>query len=274
MAKVSAEAKRNYFDKIKTYKAEVEKMQSQEKVMLQGLQKDETGRAAKRFKLVSESLNLLSYFLFMNELSVAILGIKNEAYLNDARKACYKALIYLEEIVTNHIDVPFSDYEDRLLEINNVSVQEKWDLIRKLGFSIQSIEESYGDNTKWRWSFVELEARMATVIKNMINLKKIVTDMDPRNDSYQIHTEHIRLARELMQMAADGYRQKYELSTHRQDDFKIAISYLSSLRRLHIILGESDQSDALKKKIEIWKTKMETDSKNREKKEKLARRMR
>lgn len=274
MAKVSAEAKRNYFDKIKTYKAEVEKMQSREKVMLQGLQKDENGRAVKKLKLADESLNLLSYFLFMNELSVAILGIKNEAYLNDARKACYKALIYLEEVVSNHIDVPFSDYEERLLEISNVPVQEKWDLIRKLGFSIQSIEESYGENTKWRWSFVELEARMATVIKNMINLKRLVTDMDPRNDSYQIHTEHVRLARELMQMAADGYRQKYELSTHRQDDFKIAISYLSSLRRLHIILGESEQSDALKKKIEIWKTKMETDSKNREKKEKLARRMR
>ena len=207
----------------------------------------------------------------MNELSLVILGIKNDAFLNDARKSCYKAIIYLEEAVSSLIDAPFAEYENHLEELRDFPAEEKWTTIRKLGFSIQSIKEAYGENTKWRWSFVELEARMATICKNLINLKTIVSEMDPRNDNYEIHVEHIRFAKQLLQSAADGYRQKYELSTHRQDDFKIAISYLSALRRLHIIMGEPGESEALKKKIEIWKTKMETDAKNKEKKEKQRR---
>ncbi|MBN1648602.1 MAG: hypothetical protein JW874_11275 [Spirochaetales bacterium] len=274
MAKVSAEAKRNYFDKIKTYKSEVEKMISREKVVLSGMDAEQPDFALKKLGLANENLNILSYYLFMNDLSVAILGIKNEAFLNDARKACYKAIIYIEDVVTNHIDVPFSEYEEKLDGLKTFPEDKRWDLIRKLGFSIQSIKESYGDNTKWKWSFVELDARMATVTKNLLNLKRIVMDMDPRNENYEIYTEHVRLVKNLLQSAADGYRQKYELSTHRQDDFKIAISYLSALRRLHIIMAEPSESEELKKKIEIWKTKMETDSKNREKKEKLARRIR
>lgn len=272
MAKVSAEAKRNYFEKIKSYKAEVEKMISHEKTILLTVKDDESGKGAKRLHLADESLNVLSYYLFMNELSVAVLGIKNEAYLNDARKSCYKSIIYLEEIVTNYIDVPFSEYEEHLEELNAFPVEEKWSIIKKMGFSIQGIKESYGENTKWRWSFVELEARMATVTKNLINLKKLVSAMDPRSDGYEMHVEHVRLTKELLQKAADGYRQKYELSTHRADDFKIAISYLAALRRLHIILGEPGESEELKKKIEIWKAKMEADSKNHEKKQKQARR--
>ena len=50
----------------------------------------------------------------MNSLSLSFLGVKNEAFLNEARKCIYKALIYLEEIVSPIIDAPFSDYEQGL----------------------------------------------------------------------------------------------------------------------------------------------------------------
>lgn len=88
--------------------------------------------------------------------------------------------------------------------------------------------------------------------------------MDPRIEGYEIRYAHLHLTRQLLQQAADRYREKYELSTNRLDDFKLAIRYLSALRRLHVLMGENSESEVVKKKIEIWKTKMESDQRRKE----------
>ena len=95
--------------------------------------------------------------------------------------------------------------------------------------------------------------------------------MDPRSPGYEARTGHYNLAKKLLQTAADRYRQKYELSTHRLDDFKLAINYLGGLRRLHVLMGEGNEAQALKKKIDIWRAKMETDLKKLERKAQLER---
>jgi hypothetical protein len=264
MAKVSGEAKQRYYEKIKEYKSIVEKIQLSEKNMLTLLDKDEHGQSYKRLTLANENLNMVSYYLLMNELSLSLLGIKNEGFLNEARKTIYKALIYLEEVVTSYIDVPYSEYEKNLETISDYGYRQRWDLLCKLGFAVDSLKESYGTNSKWRWSFVELEGRFATISKNMLNLKEILVKLDPREEGYPIYTAHIRMVKQLLEEAANSYRQKYELSTSRLEDFKIAIRYLSALRRLLVLLGETAESEVVKKKIEVWKSKMEADSKNRE----------
>lgn len=264
MGKISAEAKKRYFERVKEYKSVIEQIQQRETAVLGSLKDDDKRADYKRLSLANDSLDLVSYHILMNALSVTLLGVKNEAFLNDARKGCYKSIIYLEEAVTPFIDVPFSDYEDHLARIDGLKDDARYKLVRKLGFSIQSVIDEFGENSKWKWSFVELEARYATVTKNLLNLKTFVAGMDPRVEGYPTRIAHLNLAKRLLQQAADRYRQKYELSTLRADDFKLAISYLAALRRLHIVLGESEDSDELRKKIEIWKTKMETDSRKRE----------
>ena len=264
MGKISAEAKRRYFERVKEYKSVIDQILHRETSLISALKGDEKGADYKRLTLANDSLDLVSYHVLMNSLSVALLGVKNEAFLNDARKGCYKSIIYLEEAVTPFIDVAFSEYEEHLARIEGFKDEPKYKLLRKLGFAIQSVMDELGENSKWKWSFVELEGRYATVAKNLLNLKTIVAGMDPRVEGYATRVAHLNLAKRLLQQAADRYRQKYELSTLRADDFKLAISYLSALRRLHIVLGESNDSDELRKKIEIWKTKMETDSRKRE----------
>lgn len=220
----------------------------------------------KLITLADENINLVSYYLLMNSLSLNLLGVKNEAYLNDARKGCYKAIINLEKVVSGFVDVPFSEYEEKLEALSNLDEDARFFLLRKLGYSIQAVVDGFGENSKWKWSFVEIEARYATVCKNMINLKTYVSGMDTRVPGYQTRLDHMKLAMEMLQKAADGYRQKYELSTSRLDDFKIAISYLSAMRRIHSLLGENEAAESMKKKIEIWRTKMETDLKKAEQK--------
>jgi len=168
------------------------------------------------------------------------------------------------------VDAPFSDYEPGLEAISSFSDEARYNLMRKMGFAIDSLEEGYGDNSKWKWSFVEMEGRFAAVAKNLLNLKTFVSAMDPRAEGYSARMAHLALARELLQQAADRYREKYELSTLRIDDIKAAINFLAAVRRLHIVLGESDQADVIKKKADIWRTKMENDLKKAEEKPRQA----
>ncbi len=264
MAKVSAEAKKRYSEKIKEYKNKIELMLQFERGTLQQIKNNIPGANYKRLSLSNNSLNILSNYILMNELSVSLLGIKNDGYLNEARKCCYKSIIYLEEVVSTGIDVPFSDYEEGLNSISAFSDKSRYQLLVKLGFSLDSVKEGFGENSKWKWSFVELEGRYAVVAKNMLDMKTFIGKLDPRVEGYSERLAHLNLAKRLLDNAANRYREKYELSTHHFDDMKLAINYLSALRRLHILLSESDEMDVIKRKIEIWKNKMESDMKKAE----------
>ncbi len=270
MAKVSNAAKQRYTTKMQEFKGSLEAIEKREQATLKAIASHPEQEGIRKLSLAHDTLNLVSYYLLMNDLSVALLGVKNEGYLNNARKGCYKSIIYIEDVVTGLVDAPFSDYEERLEKIKNVEEEKRYFLIRKLGFAIQSVVAAFGENSKWKWSFVELEARFAAVCKNLIDLKNVIAEMDPRKEGYEIRVQHLNLVKRLLQKSADRYRQKYELSTLRIDDFKLAIHYLAALRRLHMVLGESDEADELRKKIEIWKTKMETDSKRIEQEAKKA----
>ena len=264
VARVSEEAKRRYNEKIQEYRSTVDEMLAREKSVLGKIDEEDPETPYKRLTLADEALNMVSYYLLMNELSLTLLGIKNESFLNEARKSVYKSIIYMEEVVSDYVDVPFSEYEERLEKIENFDERSKWNLLSKLGFSIDSVREAFGENSKWRWSFIELHARFAVVAKNFLDLKNFLQNMEPRLPGYRMRMEHMNMVKEMLEQAANNYRQKYELTTSRMDDFKAAINYLGSLRRIHILLGGSEQSDVIKKKMDVWKSKMEADSKNAE----------
>ncbi len=259
MKKPSEEARRRYTEYVQENKKAIEAAMERERSAKESFASDGEGAALRKVALASENLDVVARYLLLNSLSLSLLGIKNEAYLNEARKCCYKAIIWLEEVVTNLVDAPFSEYEDAHAAIESLTDTQRYELARKIGFAIDAIEDSFGENSKWKWSFVELEGRYATVVKNLLNLKTMLAGLDPRVEGYSARLAHFSLAKGLMQQSADRYRQKYELSTLRVDDFKSAISFLTALRRLHIVLGETEHADVVRRKAEIWKNKMDDD---------------
>ena len=264
MAKISTEDRYKYLEKISPYKTVIDGILNREQSIVQLVKKDPETAAYKRLTLVEEMLNLASYYIIINGVSQSVLKVKNEDALNDGRKALYKSVIYLEEVVTNFIDAPFSEYEERIAEIESLDAARRYLLARKMGLAIELLENAYGDNTKWKWSFVELEGRYATVVKNMINLRSAVSNTDPRSPNYEPTVYHMRLIKKLLMQAADRYREKYELSTSRIDDFKQGILFLAALRRLHMVMGERDEAEIVKKKLDIWTVKLESDMKKQE----------
>lgn len=261
MGKVTEEARRRYTERIGEYKKKVDDLTKRETLVLQLLQKDPKGVEFKKIRLAEENLTMISYYLLMNELSVQLQGVKNEPFLNNARKLIYKALIYLEQVVTDSIDQPFSDYADRLERIQSFSAEQRLGVVRKLGFSIQGVVDAFGDNSKWKWSFVDLEARFATICKNMMNIKTLYQDMDPANPGYESTMGHFETTVKWLERAAQKLREKYELSTHSFSDFKLAIKYLEGLRLLYMAIGKSEEAAETKRKFEVWTQKLEGDMK-------------
>ena len=174
MKKPSDEARRRYAEYSKDYKNAIEAIMEKEKKLKEVIAKGGAGAGYQKILLAEDNLDIVANLLLMSSLSMSFLGVKNEAYLNDARKCIYKAIIYLEEIVTGLIDAPFSDYEAGLESISSVTDEARYNLVRKLGFTIDALEDGFGENSKWKWSFVELEGRYAAVAKNLLNLRTFI----------------------------------------------------------------------------------------------------
>jgi hypothetical protein len=270
MAKITDSDRAMYHEKVKIYVAMTKALLDTEKKLLVEAKKNTSSSSMQKLALADEMLNLASYYIAINGMSQAVLKSKNEEALNDARKSLYKAVIYLEEVVSNFVDAPFSDYEDKLISIESYNQNQRYNLICKMGFAIDMLEQAYGDNSKWRWTFVDLEGRFAVTAKNILDLKGIYEQMAPGAEYYDSTVYHLRLVKKLISQAADRYREKYELSTGQVLDFKTGINFLGALRRIHIVLSENEESNEVKKKLAIWSTKLETDHKKQEEAKKRA----
>jgi hypothetical protein len=264
MAKITDYDKRTYQEKVKGYTTMASALLKTEKDLLLETRGKGEDAPMRKLDLVDEMLNLSSNYIAINGVSQIVLKSKNEEALNDGRKSLYKAVIYLEEIVSSSLDVPFSDYEDKLAVIESFDENQRFQLIKKMGLAIDLLENAYGDNSKWKWTFVELEGRFATAAKNILDLRGAVANRHPDSPYYDSTFYHLRLIKELLARSASRYRDKYELSTGLMSDFKTGINFLGALRRVHIVLAENEDAEDIKKKLSIWTHKLETDQKKQE----------
>lgn len=262
MAKISEETRLHFNETILPYKSKITAVLQKEKTMLNGMHKGDIDYENKKLLLCEDMIYIATLYMAQNSLSLKIMEVKNNDALNDARKILYKAIIYLEDIVTNMIDCSFSDLFPYYEKIKSISISRRYMIIRKLGLSIAMLKDAFGDNSKWKWSFVELEGRFTTVTKNLIDMKSAVKDyFDPNSNDYETTVLYIRLVTKLLNDSANAYRDKYELSTRRIDDMRNGIKYLLALRKLHISLGNVDSAEEIKKKAMVWKDKMDADAK-------------
>jgi hypothetical protein len=222
---------------------------------------EEADDPCSRIALADTMLNISSYYIVFNKLSLAMFNIPNDPFLAEGRKYVTKGISYLEEVTTNKVDAPFSDYADSLAAIEAVDPAQRYLLARKLGLTLVLLEQGFGENSRWKWSFVELAGQIAAIIKNLLDLKNISVNTDLSSRWYKPAVYHTRLAKKLLLQASDRYRLRYDIATNQLDDFRIAINFLHALRRLHIMLGEADESERLKKKIDIWSGQYEASSK-------------
>ena len=124
MAKITNSAREDFSDKVKPYKDEIDKILAKEKNILSTMDRDSDNAAYKRILLAEDMIYVATVYLTMSNLALEILSTKNTDSLNESRKALYKAIIYLEEVVTSVIDAPYSEYEDALAQIVKIPLEK------------------------------------------------------------------------------------------------------------------------------------------------------
>ncbi|MDR2784103.1 MAG: hypothetical protein LBB48_09770 [Treponema sp.] len=253
-----------YLDKCSDYQSSIDTILAWEAKFLTEVPENPTELALSKLKLANRILDLFSYYIVLNTLSVSMLKKKNEDAINNARKTILNAITLMEEVVSPFLDAPYGDYEDKIELIESFNAHERYFLVRKLGLSLDLLKDAYGEDPKWKWMLVELEGRSITVTKNCLNLKKAVSNTDLRSPDYEPTVYHLRLIKNLLSKGANIFREKYELTTQSRTDFKRGVDFLSALRYLHSVLGESGDAESLKKKIEVWNEKLKMDIKNKE----------
>lgn len=262
MAKITNEDRELFKKESKQYEELIKAELDKEKEMLTVIKGDSVGVEYKKMILAEQMIYIATLYNAINSASVKILEVKNNDALNEGRKILYKAIIYLEEIVSNVINIAPAEMSDRMEAVANTPLEKRYYLVRKLGLAIQMIVDAFGDNSKWKWSFVELEGRFAVVAKNFYDFKNYVKAyFDPGSPDNENSILYLRLIKTLLDKSANAYRDKYELSSRRLDDMKAAINFLLALRRVSVALSESDTAEELKKKAMTWKEKMEADQK-------------
>jgi hypothetical protein len=134
-------------------------------------------------------LELIQLYLHVSDLSNEIMGIKDSANQEKARKSFGNAILLIEEIVGNQIDRPLVENKEYLKKLDRINIRQTLEICKKLTFVFETLVDNYGENSKYKWSFIDLQVRLANVIKNMVNFSEI--EQYRRFDSNSLRTERI-----------------------------------------------------------------------------------
>jgi hypothetical protein len=263
---VTKEDKQKFTEEISYLKKKVDAIN--QKIKYFETKKDENDKINK-INVASNHIDLVTIYCAMTDLSLNLLGYKNESYLDTGRKALYKAIITLEGVVSSIIDMPLGDNHELLLSLEGFSDADRLRLVRKIGYTISLLEDRYGKKSKWKWSFVEIEGRYAVIVKNLFDFRTYQEKNDPRMEGFDDRYDYLFLVKDFLIDASNRYREKYELTNHGTEDMKKAIEYLRALKRIHILFNESGELQNVAKRIELWSQKFEADLKAKEMKMKL-----
>ncbi|MCH5289191.1 MAG: hypothetical protein J1E32_04675 [Treponema sp.] len=260
--KAKVEDRELFREKCKPYQERIKQALAAEKTMLAGIQEDEAQLPYKKFQLSEDVLSIAADYMQINNLSVELINTKNNDALNDARKIIYKSIIYLEEIVTPAVDVAYNEISDKVDQIADITVEKRFYLVRKLGLTIQLLEDAFGENSKWKLSFIEIHGRAAVVAKNLLDWKQACkVYFDSSLPEFDETMRYIRLVRQMLDLSSTQYRDKYELSSRRMDDLRRAIQFVLAERRICMALSETEDADKLKSKAQVWKDKLDAENK-------------
>lgn len=267
--KISKAQKNAYNDEIKILKSEIENYDKLIKDLLIQKKKNEKLEPYYNLEIVKYLLGSIEQNIKINELSVNMLGIKNNKSLDMGRSNFSKILRIMKENFGDEVDrESLKENEEYLSKVGSLNARQIIDLTNRVNDVFLSLKNSMGEDSKWKWLFVELQAKVAIMNRNLINFSDIQKYRDPRTEFFHDRREHLALAKESIEEAAKQYRTKYELSGKSREDLKRSIELLEALRKIHMILGESNESDKLKTTIDAARFTLEAGDKKHDSTEK------
>lgn len=266
LKQIPKEKKEAYNAIVKDLKEQVEIIQKKaQKLEREGMKEKTLNAFYTRIAACNVYMDTVKLYCKMNEYSLQIMEIKNDLYLSNARKDVYQAIKMLESIFGAIMDTSLTENTETIEQLTMMNPKRYLYLMKKIEYCITLVEYSEGDNSKWKWAFVDMYGKFAVVSKNMTNFKDYINRMySPADPYYEDVNEIIRLNKKALDTAAQKFRTKYELSTMDVQDMNKAIELLNQVVKIYIILNEQEIAQDTKKTIEKWKDKMDLDLKKKD----------
>lgn len=214
----------------------------------------------------SKLIDQANLYIDMNDLSEQMLGIKNSGYLDNAKKVLAKIFTELEAVVTGDIDEPLEFNREQLNAIKPFNPRQRLNLYKHLAKLIRRLIESYGPNTKWKWSFPDFWGKSAVILKNFTDYREMQAIRDPREEFYYDRQELLGVVKESIMNASNEFRDKFELSTKQNSDLLRAIRLLEVLRRICSLTGDDELMKKSKAGIESYRARIESEEDKSKKK--------
>ncbi|HOJ49660.1 MAG TPA: hypothetical protein PKW55_02510 [Spirochaetota bacterium] len=218
----------------------------------------------RQIAIANELISIVTINIQITEDMEMLKGVRNESYLTEGRSSYYKALIVLEKVFTDFVNADFTEIQKIVESIPYFDPARKIIFFRRMGFVLDRLEKSFGEKSKYKWSFADMFSRYAVVFKNAMNYKELAA-RDPRKWFFEENEILANMVVELLNKSADRLRQKYEMSTKQFDDMNRAIKILEELRKVHTMLNEHAAGEEVKKKIDVWKDKLNKDMEEKKK---------
>ncbi len=256
---VDAVTKKEFNSKIADHKAAISELDKDISAFKMAYSKDKKLKPFFHIGISAKYLNQINTYIEMNALSEQMLNIKNNSYLDNARKLIYKIYSEMEHVVTMAIDEGLNHNRELLMKIKPFNPKMRLNMYKHIHRSIDRLIKSYGENTKWKWSFPELWAKLAILGKNIIDYREIQSERDPRKEFYYDRQELLQTVKQDLLEASGKYRNKYELSTKSSNDLVYAIKLLEDLKVICSLMGDEELLKKSKAGIDAYKARLEAD---------------
>jgi hypothetical protein len=245
-------SKQEFAAKISPYNEQINMLLAKEVELNKQVKSGQAEAADANIAICNTLIYAVSLCLAINTLSEELQGVKNLDALAQGRKLLLKVIVYLEAIVTSFIDVPYADYASSVEKLS-LSAEDRWLLVTKLGLAITIVTDAYKNDAKLKWTFVELQGRFATIVKNIVDMRQTIKAYLSSTDSdYELAMRFLTLIKKLLSQAAKDYYTRYSSATQNPDDIKLSIDYLNALKRIAVLLNEQEEVASLTKREAVW----------------------
>ena len=217
-SKTRQKQRKLFEQKSKVYKDKIEELKKEINTTRLDMNKNKRLSPYLTLKSAMLSIAYANTYLLMSNLSERVQNVKNNSYLDQARKQISGCLNDLTRIFGEKIDAPLTENQKLLEKIQDIKLDYKLRFIKEMHTVIRSIKENLGMKSKLRWSFPDMHYRHLTFAKNWYDFKLHQSTLDPRNENFRVMREYVEWLMAEAKDTAQEFRSRYELSTHRIDD--------------------------------------------------------
>ena len=267
---LTKEQKNEFNEGLTDFKVYLEELKKESNLYKMQMKKSKSLEPYMNIALATNSVKMINTIILVNELSVNILKINANNYLELGKKEISNMIAYVDKACGNELEGSLTENEEYLANLGEFKPLQRLNLLKAMGDTSRKLMNAFGSNSKWKWFWPDIYFKLTVNAKNLFDFKAYEKGHDQLSDpDHYVYREHFNLIVESANSTAQFYRQKFDMATQDVGDLKNSILMLDLNRRIFQITGEKEDLEKTKVLLESLKDKvesLETDDKKKKKK--------